>query len=236
MEKQRIFWVILSVSIFMVVLLIVGVFVVKQKPAAVSSETVSPLSDLGTRVFEFGQEKPSTQPLGASNEPEVLKFIIGEETPEKPAVETAAAPTRQAPMAAGIPELSQPQKTAPSASREPAAQTRPQAAAAPGKAVPQTAAPQKPAATRTVRTIEYWIQTGSYKSQTKAEDLAKLLSSKGLPGRVLSHSLEAETYFRVRIGPYTNKDEAGKFLSIVRQIQGLEASYISSVTGTRAVN
>jgi cell division protein FtsN len=84
--------------------------------------------------------------------------------------------------------------------------------------------------------VEYWIQTGSYKSQTKAEDLAKLLSSKGLPGRVLSFSLNTDTFFRVRIGPYTNKDEAGKFLSIVKQIQGLESSYISSVSATRTVN
>ena len=53
---------------------------------------------------------------------------------------------------------------------------------------------------------------------------------------MFSYAKSNETYFRVRIGPYTNKQEAEKFLAIVRRIQGLEASYISLVPGTRSVN
>ncbi len=247
MEKQKIFWVILSVSIFMVVLLIVGVFVVRQKPAAaVSTETVSPLSDIGTRIFEYGTDTPSSQAQGASNEPEVLKFIIGEETPEAAAPKTEPQTVPQAPQIAQAPETAaQQQKTPPAAEPKAEPKTEPKAEPKvevtqgkqePAQAAPQKAAPKEAAPPRTVKTVEYWIQTGSYKSQTRAEDMSTLLTSKGLPGRVLSYSLEGDTYFRVRVGPYTNKNEAGKFLTIVKQIQGLEASYISSVTSTRAVN
>jgi cell division protein FtsN len=63
-----------------------------------------------------------------------------------------------------------------------------------------------------------------------------MLAAKGLAGRVFSYAKANDTYFRVRIGPYTNKQEAEKFLSIVQKLQGLEASYISFVPGTRSVN
>ncbi len=58
----------------------------------------------------------------------------------------------------------------------------------------------------------------------------------GLAGRVFSYAKSGDTYFRVRVGPYTNKQEAEKFLAIVRKIQGLEASYISLVGATGSVN
>ena len=63
-----------------------------------------------------------------------------------------------------------------------------------------------------------------------------MLGELGLAGRVFSFSQARDTYFRVRIGPYSNKQEAEKFLAIVRKIQGLEASYISQVSGSRSAN
>ena len=80
---------------------------------------------------------------------------------------------------------------------------------------------------------DYWIQTGSYKSQTRAEELVSLLQTKGLGSRVFSWTSRGETFFRVRVGPYSNKGEADKFLALVQQVQGLEASYISMVRAAR---
>ena len=51
---------------------------------------------------------------------------------------------------------------------------------------------------------------------------------------MFSSSLRNETFYRVRIGPYSNKGEAEKFLSIVKQVQGLESSYISMVGASKA--
>jgi len=124
------------------------------------------------------------------------------------------------------------------------AQPGPEQAKSPPKQVVKSviaapkAAPTKPTTQpKTARkAVDYWIQTGSYKSQSKAEELVTLLAGKGLNGRVFSSSVKNVTYYRVRIGPYGNKDEAGKFLSIVKQIQGLESSYISQVSGTRIIN
>ncbi|HTP59669.1 MAG TPA: SPOR domain-containing protein, partial [Spirochaetia bacterium] len=100
-------------------------------------------------------------------------------------------------------------------------------AAAPRKTQPVVRTAVRP---RQVRAVDYWIQTGSYKSQSKAEELITLLADKGLSGKVFSFDAHDGTYYRVRIGPYTNHGEADKFLSIVKQIEGLETSYVSQVT------
>ncbi len=252
MEKQKIFWVILSVSIFIVVILVAGVFLLKQKPLSVSSETISPLSEPGTHVYEFGQEKPQpAQPEVTPNEPEVLKLVIGEEPgkktepqklptptppvapPEKPA--QPLVPEQPKPALQQKPQAEQPRIA--EAPRKPQAQKPAGSRSAPRKPEAQKPSPQKPVPARTVRGVDYWIQTGSYRSQTKAEDLARLLGDKGISARVFSYTVSGgDMYFRVRIGPYGNKNEAGKFLAIVKQIEGLESSYISSVAGTRTIN
>ncbi len=230
MEKQKIFWVVLSVTVFVVVVLVVGVFLLKQKSAPLSpTETVSPLSDTGTRIYEYSRETPQVStPQPKPDGPEVMKFVIGEEKGDggepgkaldKTPKETAGRPADEIPAAV---------KKAPSAGVH--------ARREEGPTVSKKSASVKPAPARTARVVEYWIQTGSYKSQSRAEELAGLLESKGLSGRVFSLTSKNDTYFRVRIGPYANREEAGKFLGIVKRIQGLESSYISSVSAARYVN
>ncbi len=212
MEKQKIFWVILSVSVFVVVVLVVGVFLLRQKPATVAVEpanSVHTFSDPGTSPYEFGRE-----PGG----PEVLNLVIGGESGTSGAGQQA--PESQPPVASTQPATPAAQPQVPAPAAKPAA-TKPAAAATPKPAAP---------------TLQYWIQTGSYKSQTRAEDLAQNLSDKGLAGRVFSYASGSDTYYRVRVGPYANQKEAEKFLATVKQIQGLEASYISQVGGTPGAN
>ena len=219
MDRQKIFWVVLSVSVFVVVVLVVGVLLLRQKPATLAGApgTVSPHSDPGTKVYEYSREAP---PSGGT---ETMHFVIGDETSSTPRATTPptaqAAPTQQT-----TPPTASPASKSPVAA-QPAVPAQKTTAA-------KSAAPK--AAGRTGP--EYWIQTGSYKSQTKAEELATLLDGKGLAGRVFSYTAGKETYFRVRIGPYANKGEVEKFLSTVKQIQGLESSYISQVAKPRTLN
>ena len=219
MDRQKIFWVVLSVSVFVVVVLVVGVLLLRQKPAVLTAApgTVTPLSDPGTQVYEYSREPP---PSGGT---ETMHFVIGDEMPSTPGATTP-------PTAQGAPSAQTPPPAAVQASKGLAA-ARPALTA-------QKAAPAKTAAPKAAGRAgpEYWIQTGSYRSQTKAEELATLLDGKGLAGRVFSYTAGEETYFRVRIGPYADRGEAGKFLSVVKQIQGLESSYISQVAKPRTLN
>jgi cell division protein FtsN len=244
MEKQKIFWVVLSVSIFVVIVLVAGVLLLKQKPSATVATapgTINSISDSGTQIYEY-QREPSAKPQGSTQAPgqtpddtQTMHFYIGEggEKPspaqgtQPPGVTPPPAPVEPAP-AAPAPSPQTQQKPAPSAqvvkasgapAVKPAAQKHP---------VPQKAAQ---------KTIDYWIQTGSYRSQDKAEQLAAQLGAKGLVGRVFSSDVKSGTWYRVRIGPYSNKGEAEKFLAIVKQVQGLESSYISMVgAGKAAIN
>lgn len=231
MEKQKIFWVILSVTVFVVVVLVVGLFLLKRSPDGLAaSPAASPAatdkgSPTSTGIYEFGRDASS-----ADGDTEVLRFVIGGSGTDEPASGAGSLPAASAAGSEGSGSAS----AAPAAVKPAAPAAEKPAAPAAAKPAATAPAAAKPAAT--VRAYEYWIQTGSYKSQTRAEELSQSLAARGLAGRVFSFDNAGETYFRVRIGPYANKLEAGKFLEIVRKIQGLEASYISEVLGTRSVN
>jgi cell division protein FtsN len=215
MEKQKIFWVVLSVSVLVVVVLIVGIFLLRQKSPAAAPGAVTPISNPGAQVYEYSREKPSTPSAEAKpsemkpGESETLHFYIGDEGQKAP---SEKIPGERVPAAAAAQPETQPPKV--SKIEVP---------------TPQKKAPLKLAARPKAakRGVDFWIQTGSYKSQSKAEELATRLAGKGLPGKVFSFALKGETYYRVRIGPYGNRNEADKFLSIVKQMQGLESSYIA---------
>jgi DedD protein len=75
----------------------------------------------------------------------------------------------------------------------------------------------------------FWIQTASFRSRTGAEAMAADLGDKGIPGRLQVSDVGGKPFYRVRVGPYTNRDEAEKFLSWIKGVDGLENSYISVV-------
>jgi len=219
MDKQRIFWVILAVTGLAVVVLVAGVFLLRPKAAG----EATPLADTGVSPYEYQTEIPPTSIETKKNEPEVVRIVIGEQSGKTTGPGAAVAPQPAAPATT---------ETRPEASSRPAAQPAARPAAKPAaKPAEKTAA--KPEA-KPAQRIEYWIQAASYKSQSAAEDLSRRLADKGLAGRVISLDQRSETWYRVRIGPYSNKQEAEKFLDLVKKIQGLEASYVSQVTAPGA--
>lgn len=86
-----------------------------------------------------------------------------------------------------------------------------------------------------IRTVEYWIQAGSYTSKTRAENVRGRLEENGFASRVEVKDIDGTTYYRVRIGPYRNKGEADKFLTWVKDIKDFEKSYVSKVYRTKMV-
>jgi len=254
MEKQKIFWVVLSVSVFVVIVLVVGVYLLRQKPqvASASPGAVNPISGPGPQIYEYSQQKPQGQ-TGTEQKPgetQTMHFYIGEgaEKPGAPAPSAQPQAPGAQPQAPGAqPQAPGAQPQAPGAQAQPQTQPQAQSAQTPGPAShPRTVAalprkvpvtvktPVKPRQAR--KAVDYWIQTGAYKSQSKADELISMLADKGLTGKVFSYDSHSGTYYRVRIGPYTNQREADKFLSIVKQIQGLETSYVSQVGGMRNLN
>jgi cell division protein FtsN len=84
-----------------------------------------------------------------------------------------------------------------------------------------------------VRVTEYWIQAGSFSSASRADEISRRLEERGLAAHTTTRDLNGKTHFRVRVGPYTSRAEAEKFLGWIRELKGFESSYISMVASRR---
>lgn len=76
---------------------------------------------------------------------------------------------------------------------------------------------------------EFWVQVGSFASRQRADALGRRLGDQGIVSRVTTRTSGAEVFFRVRVGPYASRAEAEKFLAWVKQVDGMDGSYISAV-------
>jgi DedD protein len=72
----------------------------------------------------------------------------------------------------------------------------------------------------------YWVQTGSFSTIARAEAVKDTLSAKGIKSLVENREVQGKTYFRVRVGPYTSKNEADYWLALIKSIHGFEESLV----------
>ncbi len=229
MEQKKILWIIVSAALFLCVVFAAGLLWfypsedVKTaaggnsggKEANIDFDPVEwvrnsndypGLSDAGRKEENSGKTDEFTIVYGEDgSSSETSAAVIS----EKPAVNVEAA------KASGAPEE----------------QVKP-AAAAP---VVKQSAKENSSATvsQPVQTREYWIQAGSFKSRSGAQAAKEKLSAEGIASRITIKTVEGDDYFRVRIGPYTNKKEAEKFLDWVKKLDSFKSSYISMVTVKR---
>lgn len=85
----------------------------------------------------------------------------------------------------------------------------------------------KPVATTTV--TEYWIQTGSFSGKLNAEKARDALQARYIKAEIFTKEVSGKTTYRVRVGPYTNKNEAEYWLGSIKGISDFDSSYISEV-------
>ena len=85
-----------------------------------------------------------------------------------------------------------------------------------------------------VKVTEYWIQVGSFKDRYQAENTAKALETQGLKGTLSTATVNGFAVVRVRVGPYTNEAEAGKFLAWLKPVKEFGESYITKASALRA--
>ena len=82
---------------------------------------------------------------------------------------------------------------------------------------------------RTVRTVEYWIQAGSFTSRSRAEASQDELKKSGFNCLITSKTVGGTNHFRLRLGPYEDKNEADKFLGWIRGLDNYSGSYVTEV-------
>lgn len=249
MEQKKLLLVFVSVGVFLVIVLGAGILFFKPpskpalgatsftapKPSAPASadptewvrnpQAVSGLqqpaaenpSARGDVIIIYGERPTGTPPASASSTATV--------TPDGGLrVDVAVPQTPTPPAPAAAPETRTATVTATSSSTAPAAEIKKTAAAK-----KPAAAPKQPAKTGDA----FWIQTGSFSAKARADAAKETLGAKGISSLVETKEVSGKTFFRVRVGPYSSKNEADYWLSLVKTIDGFGGSYVSQVKGAR---
>jgi len=244
MEQKKLLWIIFSVTLFLVVVVGAGFiwFYPGESPeyAERSGEMESEGAQSDFDPIEWvrtSDEYPGLEEKKPSEEEDGFVVVYGENgEEEKPAEEEPAAEKEKAAEASTAdtePSRSKEVEKAPEVEEKPKSVSKP--AASKKESEPAQREKQYTGTKKTIRTVEYWIQAGSYTSKTRAERVQERLGEKGFAGRVETKEIDGTLYYRVRIGPYRNEGEADKFLTWVKDIKDFEKSYVSKVYRTKEV-
>lgn len=218
MEKQRILFVILSVSLLLIVVLAGSLYFFRPRADSerAAEDSVTSLSKVDFDPFEYvkgTQEPPELEPAAKAQQVELQQYeiVIGErDSQEQDLVPPLKVEETQNVLADRKAEYKVESYTP----------------------VPTPKPSSKPTVQEyTVR--EFWIQAASYKSRTRAQYLIETLAAEGITARITTKTVQGKSFYRVRIGPYTSEQEAKKFLMWVQGISELENSYISVVYAKR---
>jgi DedD protein len=236
MEKKKLLLVAISVGVFLVIVIGAAILVFSPRapsPAATAVKPAKPLPvknadepvepDVPASVNAVELVKSFDELQGLQTPPEDkpqdnVFYIYGENPGEIVTVDrsTDSAGARL------IVDVPRPSAVAvPDAPRTPAPAARQTPAAAPRAPAARTAAPA-PSRARD----NYWVQTGSFSTIARAEAVKDTLSAKGIASLVENREVQGKTWFRVRVGPYTSKNEADYWLALIKSIQGFEESLV----------
>ena len=224
MEQQKVLWIIFSVALFVLVVVGIGVIWFLPNDHQAQKAAATPASSNAKIVFDPyewaksdnnaypGLEGPQPQQQQQQSKDFTLIYGQNPQTPAAPAATQPAAPVQTTPAA---------RTTAPAAPAVQPSAPRPAPAAHP--------------APRNVRVQQHWIQAASYTSNFRAQEAKKTLAANGISSQVVSHDVSGTTYYRVRVGPYANQQDAEKFLGLVKQVSGFESSFLTQAYTTQSV-
>jgi DedD protein len=61
---------------------------------------------------------------------------------------------------------------------------------------------------------------------SRAQGARETLAARGITSIIENRDMNGTIYFRVRVGPYTSKNEADYWLSLIKTINGFENSQV----------
>ncbi len=246
MEQQRVFTVIIAVTLFLAAILGVGLWwfyprsdelVEGEEPGL--AETFDPFQ----YVRESGTDKDDVIGLIEEEEDEGTRdkqdediYIVYGETTEadkKEPVQPDMQEKKQFPAEEPVPP-----KTKKTADAAPKTQTAaPKTTASVRADTPKKGAEVSRQIEPQYKTVsEWWIQTGSFKTMDRAKYANSLLKEHGITGVITTKVVNNITYYRLRVGPFSDKMEAEKFLGWISDDTDFKGSYVSLVTAQRRSN
>jgi DedD protein len=230
-EKKKLLLVAVSVGVFLLVTITVAIIVLTPKTQETQFSTAVPYSS--------GRAQPTQ-----------YEDISSQNTPSQPAVITQDVDRKDgdsltisipSPSTAAVPDIAQISETQRSNERPtsavvkptepPAAKPTAQTASLKTTTTAKSSAVAKP--TTPIKAInDFWVQTGAFSAQVRAEDARELLAAKGITSIVENREINGKIWYRVRLGPYTSEREANHWLEIVKLIDGFSDSQIRQTVRT----
>jgi DedD protein len=244
-ERKKLLWVSISACVFVLVVLTAGFFLLQPKkggeqaPATIGNSAPPKAQD----PHDFLSAPPPTPSIEQPKAPDGSVIVV---YGDKPAPSSAAQGGTQASPAAGAGASgSSPAGVSPTGAAAGAASAAGQPASAgavKGAKIPASAAAgKKPAVPvsvakiaakpATVKADEFWIQTGSFTSRGRADELKQSLAEKGVAALIVVKDIGGKSYYRVRIGPYSIKAEADDWLSKLKAFPGCSEAFVSKAGG-----
>ena len=226
MEQHRTLLIIVSVTLFAAVVIGVGLALLYPRDTAEGEPAVAATDGKPFDPIEYIRTPEKQEPdftVSEESEDDDVIIVYGERPEE-------AQGDADGPGKGALPDT----EKEPDVTAKPEPEAEPEAAPRqPAKSLGEPAQPAKRAEPEPEpepqyrRITEYWIQVISSPSRDRVEDARQRLESQELGGRITSKNIDGETFYRLRVGPYNNKNEAEKFLDWIADINGFGGSYIS---------
>jgi DedD protein len=218
MEKKKLLLVAVSVGVVLLIILIIPLLI------------ISPRKDFDSSWQEQSAliEPPNlTQGWDNAKVPEQEPEIKIDEIANTAAAANVTTITIPAPRSVAVPDAPVGQ------ARQAIRPVSGQSAAVSSKETKQPAAKSvaKPVtvASKTAKAYDsssFWIQTGAFSTMKYAEGAKDYLETRGIKSIIEDPVINGKTWYRVRVGPYTTRDEANYWLALVKSIDGFSASQV----------
>jgi DedD protein len=237
MEKKKLLLVAVSVGVVMLIIIGIPLLLIPRQSSSAQIQT-----SRTTVPFDIVPEPEIIVIPEAAQIPEqlvILEPIAPVETPQAgtinvppprtvavhnaPVVQTTkpAAKPAAKPLAAVKPATEKPEAVKPAEKPAPVA-TKP-TEQKPAPAALKQSAP-KPVDDKNY--TNYWVQTGAFSTQVRAEGAKESLESKGIASVIDNSDVNGKTWYRVRVGPYLSENEANYWLALVKSIEGFTSSQV----------
>jgi DedD protein len=251
MEKKKLLLVAVSVGVVLLIILIIPLLIISPR-----KDFVSPWQEQSTvieppNLTQGWEGDRDPEPVVISVD-EIAEAPAIYEIPANPskAASNVTTITVPAPRSVAVPDAPvsparQTSGTRPVQASEAPKEIKQQTAAKPAVTAAKPAA-EKPAAVKpaaekpvvekpavaavkpakTFDNSKFWIQTGAFSTIKYAEGAKDYLAARGITSIIEDPVINGKTWYRVRVGPYTTRDEANYWLALVKSINGFSASQV----------
>lgn len=234
MEQQKVLIVIVSVALFVAAVVGIGLIFfypraevspdaplrIVQEPSVESRRQFDPIEYLRSPEVE----RPEFVPRPPEDDNDLIIVFDDDDPPDPREPRETPEPS--------VPRDPSPEPAPAPEPREPAPRPPAERPARPAPAPPPPREPEP----RQVRVTEYWIQVIASPSRDRVEQARVTLEERGLRGRITTRTVDNTVFYRLRVGGYSERAEAEKFLAWIREIEGFSQSYISEEYPVRTVS